>query len=238
MGPMAKNGEEAIGSMGTDTPLAVLSDRQPPLFNYFKQMFAQVTNPPLDAIREELVTSMSTALGPERNLLKPVPESGHMIKILSPIMDNDDLAKLRYISQPGFRSATLPMSFKVSEGGESLRRALHDLFEAASTAIKSGATILILSDRHIDKDSAPIPSLLATSGLHHPSGPGRNSHKSDIDRRNGRCTGSPSLLPADWLRSVCDQSVSRVRDPGRHDSAGPADGYRPSQGRQSLHEGC
>src|SRR5215467_13897421 len=98
MAPMAKNGEEAIGSMGTDTPLAVLSNRQPPLFNYFKQLFAQVTNPPLDAIREELVTSMSTALGPERNLLNPVAESCRMIKILSPIMDNDDLAKLRHIS--------------------------------------------------------------------------------------------------------------------------------------------
>jgi glutamate synthase (ferredoxin) len=167
MGPMAKNGEEAIGSMGTDTPLAVLSDRQPPLFNYFKQMFAQVTNPPLDAIREELVTSMSTALGPEQNLLNPVPESCHMIKILSPIMDNDDLAKLRYISLPGFRSVTLPMSFKVSEGGDGLRRALYDLFETATNAIKSGATILILSDRQVDKDYAPIPSLLATSGLHH-----------------------------------------------------------------------
>ena len=98
MAPMAKNGEEAIGSMGTDTPLAVLSDRAPSLFNYFKQLFAQVTNPPLDAIREELVTSMSTALGPERNLLKPEPESCRMIKILSPIIDNDDLAKLRHIS--------------------------------------------------------------------------------------------------------------------------------------------
>src|SRR5256885_11435089 len=167
MGPMAKNGEEAVGSMGTDTPLAVLSDRQPPLFNYFKQLFAQVTNPPLDAIREELVTSMGTALGPERNLLNPVPESCHMIKILSPIMDNDDLAKLRYISAPGFQSVTLPMSFKVSEGGEGMRRALHDLFELATNAIRSGATILILSDRQIDKDHAPIPSLLATSGLHH-----------------------------------------------------------------------
>jgi glutamate synthase (ferredoxin) len=167
MGPMAKNGEEPVGSMGTDTPLAVLSDRQPPLFNYFKQLFAQVTNPPLDAIREELVTSMSTALGPEQNLLNPVPESCRMIKVLSPIMDNDDLAKLRYISLAGFRAVTLPMSFKVSEGGEGMRRALHDLFEMASTAIKSGATILILSDRHVDKDYAPIPSLLATSGLHH-----------------------------------------------------------------------
>ena len=167
MAPMAKNGEEAIGSMGTDTPLAVLSERAPSLFNYFKQMFAQVTNPPLDAIREELVTSMSTALGPERNLLKPEPESCRMIKILSPIIDNDDLAKLRHISVPGFRSATLPMAFKVSEGGEGMRRALNDLFEKASLAIKSGANILILSDRQIDKDYAPIPSLLATAGLHH-----------------------------------------------------------------------
>src|SRR5438552_7416775 len=167
MGPMAVNGEEAVGSMGTDTPLAVLSNRQPLLFNYFKQLFAQVTNPPLDAIREELVTSMSTALGPEKNLLKPVPESCRMIKILSPIMDNDDLAKLRSIALPGFRSIVLPMRFKVSEGGEGMRRALHDLLETASNGIKNGATILILSDRQINKDYAPIPSLLATSELHH-----------------------------------------------------------------------
>src|SRR6266704_1037078 len=131
MAPMAKNGEEAIGSMGTDTPLAVLSDRAPSLFNYFKQLFAQVTNPPLDAIREELVTSMSTALGPERNLLEPEPESCRMIKILSPVIDNEDLC------------------------------------QAASAAIESGATILILSDRSVDRNLAPIPSLLATSGVHH-----------------------------------------------------------------------
>jgi glutamate synthase (ferredoxin) len=167
MAPMAKNGEEAIGSMGTDTPLAVLSDRQPLLFNYFKQLFAQVTNPPLDAIREELVTSMSTALGPEKNLLKPEAESCRMVKVLSPIMDNDDLEKLRNISVTGFQSVTLSMSFKTSESGEGMRRALKDLFETASSAIRSGATILILSDRPVDKDHAPIPSLLATSGLHH-----------------------------------------------------------------------
>src|SRR5205809_867445 len=167
MAPMAKNGEEPIGSMGTDTPLAVLSDRQPPFFNYFKQLFAQVTNPPLDAIREELVTSMSTALGPEKNLLKPEPESCRMIKILSPIMDNDDLAKLRNISISGFRSVTLSTCFKASQGGEGMRRALDDLFETASAAIKCGATILILSDRPVDKDYVPIPSLLATAGLHH-----------------------------------------------------------------------
>src|SRR5437867_2034756 len=167
MAPMAKNGEEAIGSLGTDTPLAVLSDRAPSLFNYFKQLFAQVTNPPLDAIREELVTSMSTALGPERNLLKPEPESCRMIKILSPIIDNDDLAKLRHISLPGFRAVTLPMTFRVAEGGQGMRRALENLFDMATLAIKSGATILILSDRQVDKDHAPISSLLATSGLHH-----------------------------------------------------------------------
>jgi glutamate synthase (NADPH) large chain len=167
MAPMAKNGEEAIGSMGTDTPLAVLSDCQPPLFNYFKQLFAQVTNPPLDAIREELVTSMSTALGPEKNLLKPEPESCRMIKILSPIMDNDDLAKLRNISMSGFQSATLSICFKASKGGAGMRKALDDLFETASAAIRAGATILILSDRPVDRDYAPIPSLLATSGLHH-----------------------------------------------------------------------
>src|SRR5215475_7500870 len=167
MAPMANKGEEAIGSMGTDTPLAVLSDRQPSLFNYFKQLFAQVTNPPLDAIREELVTSMSTALGPERNLLNPEPESCRMIKILSPIIDNDDLAKVRNISHDGFRAVTLPMRFKVAERGEGMHRALAELCQTATAAIRSGATILILSDRQIDKDYAPIPSLLATSGLHH-----------------------------------------------------------------------
>ncbi len=171
MAPMARSGEEAIGSMGTDTPLAVLSDMAPSLFNYFKQLFAQVTNPPLDAIREELVTSMSTALGPERNLLKAEPASCRMIKIMSPIVDNDDLAKLRDIDGDikleGFRSITLPMRFKVAEAGEGLRKSLDALFKAAVTAIESGATILILSDRAIDKDHAPIPSLLATAGLHH-----------------------------------------------------------------------
>src|SRR4030095_12409398 len=140
---------------------------QPSLFNYFKQLFAQVTNPPLDAIREELVTSMSTALGPEKNLLNPEPESCRMLKILSPIIDNDDLAKVRSISLDGFRAVTLSMCFKPSEGGNGIKRGLGELFESATVAIKSGATILILSDRQIDREHAPIPSLLATSGLHH-----------------------------------------------------------------------
>jgi len=167
MAPMARAGEEAIGSMGTDTPLAVLSDKAPPLFSYFKQLFAQVTNPPLDAIREELVTSMSTALGPERNLLHAEPESCRMIKVLSPVMDNSDLARLKEIQREGFKTVTLPMVYRVSEGGAGLRRAMDDLCKAANDSIKGGATILILSDRNTDKEFAPIPSLLATSGVHH-----------------------------------------------------------------------
>ena len=167
MAPMARAGEEAIGSMGTDTPLAVLSDRAPLLFSYFKQLFAQVTNPPLDAIREELVTSMSTALGPERNLLVAEPESCRMIKILSPVMDNNDLARLREIERKGFKTRTLAMTYRVSEGGEGLRRAMDDVCKSADQAIRKGATILILSDRSADKELAPIPSVLATSGVHH-----------------------------------------------------------------------
>jgi glutamate synthase (NADPH) large chain len=167
MAPMARNGEEAIGSMGTDTPLAVLSNRSQPLFNYFRQLFAQVTNPPLDAIREELVTSMTSALGPERNLLNAEPESARLIKILSPIMDNGDLAKLRHFQAPGFKPVTLPMVFQSAEDGEGLRAAMDRLCAQARQAIEDGAGILILSDRALDKDHAPIPSLLATSGIHH-----------------------------------------------------------------------
>lgn len=167
MAPMARAGEEALGSMGTDTPLAVLSDRAPSLFSYFKQLFAQVTNPPLDAIREELVTSMSSALGPERNLLKAEPENCRMIKIQSPVMDNDDLAKLRDIKRKGFKTVTLSMTYKVAEGGAGLRRAMDQLCKETDEAIKEGATIIILSDRGVDTTTAPIPSLLATSGVHH-----------------------------------------------------------------------
>ena len=186
MAPMAKNGEEAIGSMGTDTPLAVLSDRSPSLFNYFKQLFAQVTNPPLDAIREELVTSMSTALGPERNLLKPEPESCRH--------DQDPFAHhgqrrsgqaASHLMCPASAPSRLPMAFQAAEGGHgAARRAGQTCSKRASIAIKSGATILILSDRQIDKDYAPIPSLLATSGLHHHLVREGTAHEGDADRRN------------------------------------------------------
>ncbi|MGE3519645.1 MAG: glutamate synthase central domain-containing protein, partial [Vicinamibacterales bacterium] len=167
MAPMATNGEEAIGSMGTDTALAALSDKPRLLYDYFAQVFAQVTNPPLDAIREELVTSMESTIGPEGNLLDPRPESCRQISIKYPVIDNDQLAKLRHVYDPGFRAIRLPMLFDASLDGPGLERALEDLKRRASDAVSAGYTILILSDRDADRVRAPIPSLLATSGVHH-----------------------------------------------------------------------
>ncbi|MEO7299130.1 MAG: glutamate synthase large subunit, partial [Verrucomicrobiota bacterium] len=167
MAPMARDGVEAVGSMGTDTPLAVLSDKPQALFNYFKQLFAQVTNPPIDCIREEIVTSAETTIGSERNLLNPEPESCHLIELKSPILTNEEFAKLKYINQTGFKSITLPILFDVKSGEAGLAKAMDEICAKASAAIKDGVNILILSDRGIDKENAPIPSLLAVSGLHH-----------------------------------------------------------------------
>ncbi len=168
MTPMAKDGVEAIGSMGNDTPLAVLSNHSQLLYNYFKQLFAQVTNPPIDAIREELVTATEVMLGSEQNLLEPRPENCRQIKLKHPILTNEDLTKLQYINLPGFKSATLPILFKVTEDGPGMAQALEDLYAAADRLVESGeADILILSDRGVSQDYAPIPALLAVSGLHH-----------------------------------------------------------------------
>ncbi len=167
LGPMAKNGEEPIGSMGTDTALAVLSSRPRPLYDYFKQLFAQVTNPPLDQIREELVTSMESTVGPERNLLKPEPESCRQIVIPDPVLSSEEVAKLRHLAHPWFRSITLPMLYPVAEGAAGLERALEVLRARASEAIAAGHNILILSDRGITRERAAIPSLLATAAVHH-----------------------------------------------------------------------
>ncbi len=164
---MAATGEEPVGSMGTDTALAVLSDRPRLLYDYFTQVFAQVTNPPLDAIREELVTSMESTIGPEGNLLEPLPESCHQIKIKYPVIDNDQLARLRHLYYPGFRSTTLPMVFDPCRHGDGLEWAMADLKRRASDALAAGYNILILSDRAVDRQHAPIPSLLATAGVHH-----------------------------------------------------------------------
>ena len=166
--PMALTGEEPIGSMGSDTALAVLSDRPRLLYDYFAQLFAQVTNPPLDAIREELVTSMGSTIGPEGNLLEAAPEACRQIKIEYPILHNDQVAKLRHLP-PGspFRSTTLPLHYNPDEDGPGLERAMDALCRKASHAVQAGYGILILSDRGVDAGHAPIPSLLATAGVHH-----------------------------------------------------------------------
>ena len=165
--PMARDGKEALGSMGDDTPLAVLSDKPQTLYNYFKQLFAQVTNPPIDAIREELVTSTLTWLGPEGNLLDPQPESCRRIRLDHPILTDTQLAKIRHIQREGFQAATLPILFDVTQGGAGLDGAMEALFLQADKAIEEGANLLILSDRDVDRNRAGIPALLATAGLHH-----------------------------------------------------------------------
>lgn len=165
--PMAIDGIDPLGAMGCDSPLAVLSDKPQPLFNYFKQLFAQVTNPPLDAIREEIVTSSLTTLGSEGDITNPTAESCHHILLQSPVLHNDELAKLKYVQKSGFKSVTLPILFKADNAPGALEKALDELFAAADNAIDNGANLLILSDRGVDKDFAPIPSLLAVAGLHH-----------------------------------------------------------------------
>ncbi len=165
--PMARDGVQPLGSMGTDTPLAVLSNKPQLLYNYFKQLFAQVTNPPIDCIREEIITSSETCLGPERNLLKPEPESCAQIKIKSPIISNEEFAKIKHLRHPNFRSITLPILFRASEGGAGLEKALDELCEKTSDAIAAGYNIIILTDRGINKDWAPIPALLAISAVNH-----------------------------------------------------------------------
>ncbi|MDJ0590823.1 MAG: glutamate synthase large subunit [Pleurocapsa sp. MO_226.B13] len=164
--PMALNGVEALGSMGSDTPLAVLSDRPKLLYDYFQQLFAQVTNPPIDSIREEIVTSPVTTIGAERNLLDPQPESCHLIKLNKPVISNAELAKLKNLDGD-FQSITLPILFNPKEGVQGLEAAIKDICNEADEAIVNGISIIILSDRGINKDNAPIPALLAVSGLHH-----------------------------------------------------------------------
>ncbi len=169
--PMAKNGAEPIGSMGADTPLAVLSSKPRLLYDYFTQLFAQVTNPPLDAIREELVTSLQATIGPEGNLLSASPESCRQIIIPFPVIDNEDLAKLRYVNEhgetPGFKAYAIDGLFPVADGGDGLKKAIEEVRAKVSKAIDDGANIIILSDRNSSRELAPIPALLLTSAVHH-----------------------------------------------------------------------
>jgi glutamate synthase (ferredoxin) len=167
VGPMGADGVQPLGSMGTDTPLAVLSNKSQLLYNYFKQLFAQVTNPPIDPIREEIVTSTEIMLGGEGNILEPTAESSRMIKLKHPILANEELEKLRHVNRPGFKAVTLPILFEAAGGAKNLEAALAKLFSEADKAIADGVNILVLSDRGISKELAPIPALLAVAGLHH-----------------------------------------------------------------------
>ncbi|WP_286927958.1 MULTISPECIES: glutamate synthase large subunit [Aeromicrobium] len=170
--PIARTGAETIGSMGTDTPIAALSERPRLLFDYFSQLFAQVTNPPLDAIREEVVTSLAGTIGPEKNLLDPSPASCRMLQLPFPVIDSDELAKIRHMNRdgdmPGFSVHVVRGLYDVLGGGEALAKRLDEICAEVSEAIvERGARIIVLSDRHSNVDLAPIPSLLLTGAVHH-----------------------------------------------------------------------
>ena len=173
---MATTGTDPVGAMGNDQALAVLSERPQLLYSYFKQLFAQVTNPPIDAIREEIITATEMAIGPEGNLLEPNPRSAHQLEMPSPVLSNEELEKIRSLStgdasgKPdghGFRTITLPILFRVADGGAGLRKAIEQVRERASEAIDEGHNIIILSDRGHNETEAPIPALLAVSAVHH-----------------------------------------------------------------------
>ncbi|GAA3132890.1 glutamate synthase large subunit [Streptomyces rectiviolaceus] len=171
LAPMAKSGGEPLGSMGTDTPIAALSERPRLIFDYFTQLFAQVTNPPLDAIREELVTSLHSSLGPQGNILEPTAATCRSVTLPFPVIDNDELAKLIHINadgdMPGMTAATLSGLYRVSGGGEALAARIEEICTEADAAIEAGARLIVLSDRHSDAEHAPIPSLLLTAAVHH-----------------------------------------------------------------------
>ncbi|MFC0848870.1 glutamate synthase large subunit [Streptomyces noboritoensis] len=171
LAPMARTGGEPLGSMGTDSPIAALSERPRLLFDYFTQLFAQVTNPPLDAIREELVTSLRSSLGPQGNLLDPTAASCRSVTLPFPVIDNDELAKLIHVNadgdMPGFKAATLSGLYRVSGGGDALAERIEAIRTEVDAAIENGARLIVLSDRHSDAEHAPIPSLLLTAAVHH-----------------------------------------------------------------------
>lgn len=161
--PMAQNGAEPISAMGTDSPIAVLSNKPQPLFNYFKQLFAQVTNPPIDAIREEVVTSTTVYIGEDGNILEEKPENCQVLKVTNPILTNTDMLKIKNMNVPGFKVEVIPTTFYKNT---SLEKAIEHLFVNADRAHKEGANILVLSDRGVDENHVAIPSLLAVSALH------------------------------------------------------------------------
>jgi glutamate synthase domain-containing protein 2/glutamate synthase domain-containing protein 1/glutamate synthase domain-containing protein 3 len=167
IGPMGTDGQEPVGSMGNDTPLAVLSERPQLLYNYFKQLFAQVTNPPLDAIREEIITSMITTLGSEGNVLDEMPQQCRLLRLEKPVISNGELAKIKELDLPGLKTRALSTLFPRSDDAAGMKKRLDDMRAEASQAIKDGIAILILSDRGVNHQNVALPALLATSNIHH-----------------------------------------------------------------------
>ncbi len=180
---MARDGVEPVGSMGNDTPLAVLSDRPQLLYNYFKQLFAQVTNPPIDAIREEIVMAADTTIGPEGNLLEPVPASAHQIKLATPILTNEELEKLRALGTPkgrsgawAFKSINVPILFRPEQGGAGLERALEEICRTVADAIREGKNMMVLSDRGHRPRAGTDPGAAGGGGRPPPPDPGGHAH--------------------------------------------------------------
>jgi len=165
--PMSVKRKESIGSMGTDTPLAILSDKPQLLYNYFKQLFAQVTNPPLDGIRENIITDISLAIGADHNLFDLIPEQAKKLRIQNPVISNADLDKIKNINHPDFNSVVVPILYPISEGLNGLEKALDNILKEIGVLVTNGANVVILSDRGVDKKMAPIPALLACSYVHH-----------------------------------------------------------------------
>ena len=242
--PMARNGGEALGSMGTDTPVAVLSDRPRMLFDYFSQLFAQVTNPPLDAIREELVTSLSATIGPEGNLLEPRPQSCRQIELPYCILDNDELGEAHpHQRRRRVRRVRRRTSSRASTashgGGDALREAMDRVRHEASAAIANGARVIVLSDRDSSAEWAPIPSLLLVSAVHHhlirektrtqvglvvETGDAREVHHMALLLGYGAGAINP-YLAFESIEDLIAQRPVRARR------------VRPAEGDQELHQG-
>ena len=222
MTPMAEKGEEPIGSMGTDTPLACLSDQPQPLFNYFKQLFAQVTNPAIDPIREELVMSLTSYIGTERNILEETPQHCHTLKLPHPILTNRDLEKLRRVSWGDFLGTTLQAVFKADGGEQELERALDGLCRRASLAIRDGYRLLILSDRGVEDEVCAHPESAGADRRSQSPGARAHPHAGRADHRIRRAARGDAFRAADRLWRERGQSVSGDRNAGRHGAARPA----------------
>ncbi len=213
--PMATNGAEPIGSMGNDAPIAVLSDMNPPLFQYFKQLFAQVCNPPLDAIREELVTSLETFIGPEKNLFEETAEHCHQLRLKEPFLTNAELAKIRVLNQGSLRSETLSTLFDAAAGEGAMRDAVQRLCEEATKAVDDGASILILSDRGVDQRPRRHPEPARDGCRAPPPDPRGHPHQGRPRRRVRRAARGAPHGRAHRLRRRRDQPVPRPRDASR-----------------------